>query len=218
MYRGLKRIAYPPAALAAKVEGVVYVKAHVGVDGNVATASVPQMGAAPDKLLAEAAVDGVRSWTFNPANVNGKPVESDEVVPIIFALDPKAPPKAERGTLDAIMIFPPEEKSAAAPAEPGTSGPTEIVSYRQTVYPHYPQSAIDAKQGGKIMLKVHIDERGNPVSATVFKADPKEAESIFGEVSIAAVMQWKFNPGMNDGKPVAGDVLVPFLYSTNESN
>jgi bla regulator protein blaR1 len=215
-YRRLKPIAYPPAALAAKIEGVVYVKVRVSIDGKVTSAAVAPIGAAPDKLLAEAAVSGVQTWTFDPAKKDGHAMESDEVVPIFFRLDREAPPKAAGGTLDAIMISPPQEKSAAASADSGISGPTEIVSYRRAVPPHYPQSAVDAKQGGKIMLKVHVDERGNPVSANVVKADPKEAEAIFGDVSIAATMQWKFNPGTRDGKPVAGDVLVPFLYSIND--
>jgi bla regulator protein BlaR1 len=211
-YRKLHRIAYPPAALAAKTNGVVYVKVHIGADGAVAGAELASIGPRPDKLLAEAALSGVRTWTFNPASIDGKPTASDEVVPIVFFLDFDAVPRTERGTLESIQVGPPEVE-AVARAE--YVSPTEVVEYRKNYPPKYPLAAIQARQQGKIVLKVHVGENGKPLSAEVFQAEPAQAEATFAETSIAAVMQWQFNPGLKQGKAAPGDVLVPFTYAVD---
>jgi len=200
-YRKLRRIAYPATALEAKQEGVVYVDVHIAVDGTVASATAERTDPQVAKELAETAVSGVRTWTFEPATNQGKPIESDEVVPVVFALEPQDTLKASHGTLDAIYVSLPQP---------------EVVSearYRQPMTaPNYPAAALAARQSGKITLKVRIDEQGNPKAATVFKAEPPEAEAAFADASIAAVMQWKFEPRIVYGKPVADEFLVPIAY------
>lgn len=215
-YRKLSRIAYPPAALAAKTEGVVYVKVHVGTDGKPTGAGVAPIGATPDKLLAEAAVGGVQTWTFDPAKKQGKAVESDEIVPIVFFLDADAVPKASGGTLEAIRVGPPEAKTSAAKSE--DIPVAEKLDYRKLSPPVYPQSAIDAHQAGKLMLKVHVDADGKPTSIVVDTAEPPAAKDVFGEAAVAAVKTWEFTPRMKNGKAVAGDVLVPFAFTLTEDD
>jgi TonB family protein len=213
-YRKLSRITYPEAALAAKVQGVVYVKVHIGVDGKVLSASAERVDPSSAAALSESAVAGVKTWTFNPATKDGKPVTNDEVVPIAFALDRNAPPRVEGATLDAIVVSPPEALSEQS------SAPSENVEFRKnaTFAPKYPAAALAAHQSGKIVLKVSVDAQGNPQSAVVDTAEPPEAETIFGDTAIASVMQWRFNPGVRDGKPVGGDVLVPFTFSLRDED
>jgi hypothetical protein len=43
-----------------------------------------------------------------------------------------------------------------------------------------------------------------------------ETDQIFAGSSIAAAMQWVFTPGIRDGKPQGGYVLVPFTYSLRQ--
>jgi TonB family protein len=212
-YRKLRRLAYPPAALAAKLEGVVYVKVHVGADGspeNVVADSVHPQSAT---TLAEASIAAVRTWTFNAASRNGKPFATDEIIPIAFILKSDTNMHLEGGTLDAIRVSPPD-----ADAQASDIPASEDVSYRKSTPPAYPVDAIKAHQEGKIVLKVHVDEHGDPESASVFQAQPPEAEATFGNASITAVMHWKFNPALRANKAVAGDVLVPFTYSLTETD
>lgn len=208
-YRGLKRINYPPVALAARIEGVVYVKAHVGVDGKVANASADHTDPSGSTALVDAAVDSVKNWTFEPAKKDGKPVESDEIIPIVFSLAPDHARRVSGGTLDAIRVGPPAEPKAAAVDSPAT----ENVAYRNMFPPEYPKSAIDKHQSGKLVFKVLIDEHGAPQSVEVERADPPEAAQIFEQSGKDAIMQWKFNPPLKDGKPFAGYALVPIDYS-----
>ena len=73
---------YPEDAKAAKVQGVVLLDVTVGTDGTVKglrlTKSVP--------LLDQAAMDAVNQWQFEPALLNGVPVEVEVTITINFTL------------------------------------------------------------------------------------------------------------------------------------
>ena len=71
---------YPPAALAANVQGAVVLDAHIGVDGSVLDASV--LRSIP--LLDDAAVEAVRQWRYVPTLLNGAPVEVMVTVTVNF--------------------------------------------------------------------------------------------------------------------------------------
>lgn len=216
-YRSMRRIAYPQAQIAAKVEGVVFVKLHIDTEGNPVSASVDHVevdhvesGSAD--ALAEVAVAGVRTWRFNPAKRDGQPVASDEVVPIIFSLQPDAWPKVRAGTLDPIRVAPPDEPRAASADRP----PTEDVTFREMHPPIYPEEAVKNRQSAELTLKVLVDEHGTPQSVDIEKSDPPEAEKVFAQASIDAIMQWRFNPAIKDGKPHDGWVRVPITFSLRD--
>jgi TonB family protein len=73
---------YPEDAKAAKVQGVVLLDVTIGTDGTVKglrlTKSVP--------LLDQAAMDAVNQWQFEPALLNGVPVEVEVTITINFTL------------------------------------------------------------------------------------------------------------------------------------
>jgi len=73
---------YPPIALTAGVEGVVFIEARVGKDGSVTDAKV--LRGIP--LLDEAALDAVRQWVFSPTKLNGAPVDIVMTVTVNFKL------------------------------------------------------------------------------------------------------------------------------------
>ena len=80
--------AYPPDALAARVQGIVILEAVIGIDGRVMDAkvlrSVPQ--------LDQAAIDAVRQWVYTPTLLNGAPVPVIMTVTVTFNLSPGVPP------------------------------------------------------------------------------------------------------------------------------
>jgi bla regulator protein BlaR1 len=96
--------------------------------------------------------------------------------------------------------------------------PTENPSFRRYDAPKYPKAAVDAHQSGKVILKVQVDEKGNVQFAEVEKADPPEAKAVFAEASVAAVMQWKFNPAKKNGKAVSGWVQVPIDFALDDDD
>jgi TonB family protein len=73
---------YPEDAKAAKIQGVVLLDVTVGTDGTVKglrlVKSVP--------LLDQAAMDAVNQWQFEPALLNGVPVEVEVTITINFTL------------------------------------------------------------------------------------------------------------------------------------
>ncbi len=83
--RLLKQVkaAYPEAARADGREGNVMLKAVIGVDGTIINVSVLP-GADAD--LAAAAEQAVRQWVYQPALLNGKPVETVTTVEVNFRL------------------------------------------------------------------------------------------------------------------------------------
>lgn len=64
--------AYPPEAKAQRIQGTVVVVLTLDIDGNVTDAAAES---GPDELRA-CAVEYARDWEFEPAEVNGKPVEA----------------------------------------------------------------------------------------------------------------------------------------------
>jgi TonB family protein len=76
---------YPKRMVEAGLEGKVSVEAVVGVDGRVARARALTVEAHPD--LAQAAVDAVRQWRYEPTLLNGSPVEVLMAVTVDFSLD-----------------------------------------------------------------------------------------------------------------------------------
>ena len=79
-------ISYPDEARNRGEEGTVYVQALVDKDGKVTQAVIESAEPASD-VLGKAALDGVKQWTFEPAEAKGEPVEVWIIVPVKFKLD-----------------------------------------------------------------------------------------------------------------------------------
>jgi periplasmic protein TonB len=73
---------YPPIAIAARVEGVIILKAIIAKDGTIQNLQVLSGPA----MLAPAAVDAVKQWRYRPYLLNGEPVEVETTVQVIFIL------------------------------------------------------------------------------------------------------------------------------------
>ncbi len=106
--------------------------------------------------------------------------------------------------------------SRPAQAEvPQDTPPSENIAYRKWYPPKYPAEAVKNGITGKVMLKVHVAENGAPTSAEVVSIEPATA-AVLANVAIASAMQWRYNPGMKDGKPYAGDALIPIDFSLTD--
>lgn len=74
--------AYPVQARAQRIAGSVVLQVVIGLDGavhNIKTVS-------GDPLLAASARDAVRQWHYNPVLLNGKPIEAEKQVTVLFKL------------------------------------------------------------------------------------------------------------------------------------
>jgi TonB family protein len=80
--------AYPQEAREEGISGTVRLHVVLATDGTVK--QVELVSGHP--LLAQAAIDAVRQWRYQPTLLNGEPVEVDTLVDLIFALGiPKTP-------------------------------------------------------------------------------------------------------------------------------
>ncbi len=97
----------------------------------------------------------------------------------------------------------------AAPADGyriggGVSAP--VVIYKTE--PVYPDGAREAKYQGEVWISTVIDENGNPTNFKVTQALGMGLD----EAAIEALHQWKFKPGMKDGKPVAVQATISVMF------
>jgi protein TonB len=75
---------YPDLARRAHVEGKVVLECVIDTDGRVTDLRV----VSGHPMLAEAALDAVRSWVYSPTRLNGRPVNVIMTVTVRFSLHP----------------------------------------------------------------------------------------------------------------------------------
>jgi len=75
------------------------------------------------------------------------------------------------------------------------------------VSPVYPPLARQARIQGTVILKVQISNSGDVEKLQLISGHPMLAPA-----AIEAVKQWKFDPAMKDGKPVAVQISVEVTF------
>jgi len=73
---------YPEDAKKQGVQGKVVARLKIGTDGLVKDARIVKS----IRLLDQATLDAVKQWTFKPATLDGKPVESEADFTVNFTL------------------------------------------------------------------------------------------------------------------------------------
>ena len=74
---------YPPKAKRKRIEGTVVLHAVIDRDGSVIELNV----VSGNPLLAQAAQDAVKQWTYMPTRLNHEPVQVDTTISVVFTLD-----------------------------------------------------------------------------------------------------------------------------------
>lgn len=73
---------YPPLGRQVRLSGTVRLHAIISTDGSVQQLEV----VSGHPLLVQSALDAVRQWKYKPTLLNGKPVEVDTTIDVIYAL------------------------------------------------------------------------------------------------------------------------------------
>lgn len=76
---------YPRMSQRLNEQGTVTVRVLVRRDGTAGTVEVKSSSGYP--RLDQAAIEAVRTWRFNPATMDGKPIDEWYIVPIPFKLN-----------------------------------------------------------------------------------------------------------------------------------
>jgi TonB family protein len=106
-------------------------------------------------------------------------------------------------------------QAAPAPADVEESPVTPPKMIPKTVVrPEYPESARKAGIGGEVILNVEVKADGTVGSVGVRQGIPEAPEL---EASAEeAVRQWRFEPAMEDGKPVDMKIAIPFAFRLDD--
>ncbi len=73
---------YPAEALEKRIEGIVKLQVIVRTDGSVTVQNVVE----GDPALSPAAIEAVRQWHYEPWQLNGKPIDMQTTIDVIFSL------------------------------------------------------------------------------------------------------------------------------------
>lgn len=73
---------YPAEAREKRIEGTVKLQVTVQKDGSVTVQNVVE----GDALLSQAAIDAVRQWRFEPFQFDGKPIDVQQTIDVVFSL------------------------------------------------------------------------------------------------------------------------------------
>ena len=73
---------YPSMAKSARIQGMVELQLHITPEGVVD--KVERLNGQP--VLASAAIEAVKQWRYEPARINGKPVDMQTTIKLNFEL------------------------------------------------------------------------------------------------------------------------------------
>jgi TonB family protein len=151
--------------------------------------------ARPLASVTEEAVRAVKSWTFAPATMQGKPVTSQLTVCVVFCPLAYSTPDLPLTPIDAES----QHTVAGVAALPSIS--PEVTEAR------YPPDGNSRVIGGTVVLRVLVGADGQPGLVRVVKDAPTMTEN--ARIAIAG---WKFSPAQLDGKPAISGFVVAFAF------
>jgi len=110
------------------------------------------------------------------------------------------------GTGTSVPIPPPQKAAAKRIVRVGSSlkAPRQIYSAQ----PDYPVLAREAHIWGKVVVNAVIDEQGNVVQAHALNGHP-----LLIPAALKAVLQWKYEPTLLNGVPVAVEMEVTVHFN-----
>jgi TonB family protein len=163
---------------------------HIAVNFDIDSKGAPsdiRVAAGVPAAARDAVLAAIQSWRFQPATSDGS--ASPGVARVLLECHP---PQPEAPASSPIY-------SAGAVAHP------ELIF---KVEPEYSEQARQAKIDGQVALSLVVDADGRVSDVRVVRPFGMGLD----EQAIAAVMQWRFKPGMKDGKPVrvTAQVTVDF--------
>jgi TonB family protein len=147
------------------------------------------MGKNNDEKINQFFLSEVQDWKFKPAMKDGKVVKSQ--YPMILWFESDKPINEE-------------DYLAIAENMPGPIGGMYSIQEKIT----YPEIARRAGLQGKVIIQAFINEEGNVTHTKIVKG----LGGGIDEMASDAVRKTKFNPGMQNGKPVKVQVTIPIVF------
>ena len=183
---------YPEEAKKKNIEGKVFLKFVVNVDGSVSDVRVLQ----GSEIFRHAAIDAALQFRFRPGKHNGKFVPVWIVMPIEFSLDfkeqPAAPPASgDADSSEVLQFFMVEVKPKVLHA-------VKFV---------HPEEALRDSLEGKVFLKFIVNVDGSVSDVRVLRGP-----EVFHQAAIDGVSLFRYKPAEHNGKPVAVWMTQPVSF------
>lgn len=102
---------------------------------------------------------------------------------------------------------------AATAGFPALTPPSVDVTYKNRNPPRYPVDAIRNGQQGTVMLRIHVNAQGAVTDVAIDHAKTKTSSAELQASAVTAAENWKFNPGIKNGKAVGGWITIPVMFS-----
>jgi TonB family protein len=178
-------IPYPANSLDA---GVVTLSVYVEKTGQVLAVTILR----DISSVSGPAAAAVRSWTYIPATLDGKPVASALTINIEY--DP--------GFLgaDNIPLPPPSQVQPISKDVPAFFAP----QLNTATFAPYPAKA---KAQGAVVLNVTLDTNGNAAQVVTLRDVPPLTAS-----ATAALKNWNFSAATYEGNPIQSHMVVAFVF------
>ena len=208
------KFVHPEEAIRDSLEGKVFLKFRVNVDGSVSDVKVLK----GKEIFHKAAIDAISQYRFKPAEHNGKVVPIWMTQPITFQLlNDKFDVKE---IVDKVNVQEVVKKTDKYVLRIGRR--VDVLAYDEVeVKPHpidivtpvYPEEAKKKKIEGKVTLKVVVDVDGSVSDVSVLKGP-----EIFRQASIDAALQFRFKPAEHKGKVVPVWMVMPIEFSLGSTD
>jgi periplasmic protein TonB len=106
---------------------------------------------------------------------------------------------------------PPPAKVALSRSEPPAPiiPPSPVAGIDTNRAPNYPPSALQRGEQGNVTLRVSVSPDGRPIAVDLAQTS---GYPILDTAALAAVRQWRFNPAIQAGRPVAAIAEVPVRF------
>lgn len=80
--------------------------------------------------------------------------------------------------------------------------------------PAYPKRARELDQQGVTMLRIKLDQRGDPLDVHVLDSS---GYALLDHAAVRAVRKWQFQPAIHNGRPVVAFVELPIEFVLTEA-
>lgn len=111
----------------------------------------------------------------------------------------------------SLITAPPTPTTGAPPFPVGPNFTSPVLIQGTKVSPGYPPIARVARREGHVILTAIIETDGSVSEATVVRVDPPDYG--FAASAIEAVLQWQYEPALQNGRPVAVSFTIYVAFS-----
>ena len=186
------KLVYPKEAIRDSLEGKVFLKFMVNLDGSVSDVRVLR----GTEVFRQAAIDAVSQVRFKPAEHNGEPVAIWMTQPITFRLPKQQstpPVPVDADSSEVLEFFVVEVKPKVLHA----------------VEPVHPEEALRDSLEGRVFLRFMVNVDGSVSDVRVLRVIGPE---VFRQAAIDAVSQYRFKPAEHNGKIVPVWMVMPITF------